>query len=202
VGGISVAAVPARGGTDGLLERLRAQTARWHEKVEATADIPGRVHTRADYVDLLGSLAGLHIGLEAQLSAQVWDRAWVGVGVDIAAHCRAGLVVDDLEKLGVTPGASTVQPSFPCFGQALGCLYVLEGSSLGGRIVAGMVCAAIGEVPTAFLTGRGRGQQWPVVRRALRCFQTQGGDGDAVVDGAVSAFAVFARHLAVPGLQR
>ena len=202
MGGIAVPVVAARGGTGGLPERLRAQTAWWHEKVEAAADIPGRVHTRADYVDLLSRLAALHIGLEAQLSAKVWDRAWVGVGVDIAAHCRAGLVIADLESLGVPPGAAMVQPPFPGFGEALGCLYVLEGSALGGRIVARMVCAAIGEVPTAFLTGRGRGQQWPAVRRALRCFQTKGGDGDAVVAGAVSTFAVFARHLAAPGLQR
>ena len=202
MGGITVAAVAARGGTEGLPERLRAQTARWHEKVEAVADIPGRVRTRADYIDLLGSLAGLHTGLEDQLSAPVWDRAWVDVGVDIAAHCRVGLLVADLEGLGVPPAGSTVQPPFPCFGHALGCLYVLEGSALGGRIVAEMVRAAIGAVPTAFLTGRGRGHQWPAVRHALRRFDAQDGDGDAVLAGAVSTFALFARHLAAPELQR
>ena len=124
-------------------------------------------------------------------------RTWT-----IADHCRAGLLVADLAELGVTPTARSELPPFPCFGHALGCLYVLEGSALGGRIVAGMVRAAIGEVPTAFLTGQGRGHQWPAVRSALRCFDAQGGDGDAVVAGAVSTFAVFARQLAWPGVQR
>jgi heme oxygenase len=202
VAGMSVAAVVARGGTSGLPERLRAETSQWHEKVEAVADITGRVRTEADYVALLGRLSGLHTGLEAQLCAPSWERAWLGIGVDVAAHCRVGLLDADLAELGMLPTASTVQPPFPCFGQALGCLYVLEGSALGGRMVAGMVRAAIGDVPTAFLTGRGRGHQWPAVRSALRRFDSQGGDNDAVVAGAVSTFDVFARQLAAPALPR
>lgn len=190
--------VVARAASDGLPEWLRAQTARCHDRVEAVADIRGRVRTRADYIDLLGRLAGLHTGLEAQLCAHVWDRAWVGVGINIAAHCRAGLLVADLGALGMTPGASMAQPPFACFGHALGCLYVLEGSALGGRVVAGMVREAIGEVPMTFLNGRGRGGQWPAVRSALRCFEAQGGDRDAVVAGALATFDVFASQLAGP----
>ncbi len=193
-----VATVVARREADGLPERLRARTARSHETVEAVADIPGRVRTRADYVDLLQGLAGLHSGLETQLSEEAWDRAWVGVGVNIAAHCRLASLVADLDGLGVTPGELPVHPAFPNFGQALGCLYVLEGSARGGRIVAGMVCAAIGPVPTTFLTGGGRRQQWSAVRSALRCFEAQGGDCDAVIAGALSTFDLFGQRLAGP----
>lgn len=78
----------------------------------------------------------------------------------------------------------------------MGCLYVLEGSALGGRIVAGMVRAALGEMPTSFLTGGGRRPLWPAVRAALRRYDQQDGDPDAVVDGAVSTFAIFAAGLA------
>src|ERR1700712_4935663 len=122
-----------------LPERLRAETAQWHREVEALADIPSRVRTRADYTDVLVRLFELHVGLETQLSEQVWDRAWVGVGVNIAAHCRAGLLVTDLDELGVALPTSILQQPFSCFGEAIGCLYVLEGSAIGGRIVAGMV---------------------------------------------------------------
>jgi hypothetical protein len=57
-------------------------------------------------------------------------------------------------------------------------------------------------VPTAFLTGRGRNHQWPAVRGALRRFDAQGGDGDAVVAGALSTFAIFAEQLAELRLRR
>jgi hypothetical protein len=50
-------------------------------------------------------------------------------------------------------------------------------------------------VPTTFLTGRGRDQLWPALRRALRRFDALGGDNDAVVAGAVATFGVFARQL-------
>ena len=156
------------GGDDAIEQRrdLRAETAQGHTRVEALADISRRVRTDDDYVALLGVFGRLHGGLEAQLSAASWQRAWVGVGVDITAHCRAGLLVDDLAGLGMTATAFPVLPPFPCFGQAMGCLYVLEGSALGGPVVARMVQAAIGTVPTAFLTGRGRAHQWPAVRNA------------------------------------
>ena len=193
--------IATRGVAAGLPERLRAETAPWHEKVEAAANIADRVRTRDDYAELLGVFGQLHIGLEAQLCAPSWDRAWVSVGVDIDAHRRAGLLLADLDGLGATATAFPVLPPFPCFGQAMGCLYVLEGSALGGRIVAGMVRTAIGAVPTAFLTGQGRNYLWSAMRNALRTFDAQGGDGDAVVAGARSTFDLFARRLAVPVLQ-
>ncbi len=191
-------AVASRGNS-ALPDRLRAETARCHEQVESVADIPGRVRTRADYIRLLDGLSGLHTALERQLLGQSWDRAWVDIGVTIAAHCRADLLAADLDGMGATPTTPTTQPPFPCFGHALGCLYVLEGSALGGRFVAGMVRSAIGAVPTAFLTGEGRRHQWPAVRSALRRFEAQGGDGDTVVAGARSTFAVFARQLSPAG---
>jgi heme oxygenase len=198
VAGVRVA-VAAR---SDLPDRLRAETARCHEHVESVADISGRVRTRADYIGLLDGLNGLHTALERQLSGPSWNRAWADIGVTIAEHCRADLLVTDLNGLGVTPTTPTMQPPFPCFGHALGCLYVLEGSALGGRVIAGMVRSSIGAVPTAFLTGEGRRHQWPAVRQALRRFDAQGGDGDAVVAGACSTFAVFARQLAGSEVQR
>ena len=190
-----------RGAAAGLPERLRVETADWHRKVETLADIPGRIRTRDDYIDLLGAFRQLHGGLEDQLSAPSWNRAWVNVGVDIAAHCRAGLLAEDLDDLGAPTAVAPATKPFPCFGQALGCLYVLEGSAIGGRIVAGMVHDLIGAVPTAFLSGRGRGNQWPAVRNSLRRFAAQGGDDDAVVAGALSTFELFARQFAAPVLQ-
>jgi heme oxygenase len=99
VAGVRVA-VAAR---SDLPDRLRAETARCHEHVESVADISGRVRTRADYIGLLDGLNGLHTALERQLSGPSWNRAWADIGVTIAEHCRADLLVTDLNGLGVTP---------------------------------------------------------------------------------------------------
>jgi heme oxygenase len=182
----------------GLRDRLRAETAGWHSRVEAVADLPASVATRDDYVDLLGRLIDLHAGFEIHLAAPAFDSGWRRVGVDIGHHARAFMLAADLQELGLTAKPQWV-PSLPLltFGRALGCLYVLEGSSLGGRTVARVVQAAIGDVPTTFLTGHGRPfvASWVSVCSALALFDTLGGDGDAVVAGACDTFAAFAEHL-------
>ena len=182
----------------GLRGRLRTETAGWHSLVEAAADIPASVDTRDDYVDLLGRLNDLHAGFECQLAARTFDNDWRRVGIDIGQYVRTGLLVADLRELGAT-ARFTWLPSLPLstFGHALGCLYVLEGSSLGGRTVARFVRAAIGDVPTTFLTGTGRPDPapWVSVCNALVLFEAHGGDGDTVISGACDTFAAFADHL-------
>lgn len=181
-----------------LPERLRRETAACHREVEAVADIAGTVRTRADYVELLLRLYALHDGLERLLAAESWAPGWAGAGVRIAGYRRADQLGADLDALGGTTSSRPISlPSFATFSQALGCLYVLEGSALGGRMVAGIVRAAVGEVPVAFLTGVGRSQAapWAGVRRALRRFDERGGDGDGVVAGARATFAAFGHHL-------
>jgi heme oxygenase (biliverdin-IX-beta and delta-forming) len=93
------------------------------------------------------------------------------------------------------PGA----PAFllSTFGHALGCLYVLQGSYLGGRTIADAVQATISEAPTSFLAGHGQSHPapWASVCSALALFDAQRGDGDAVVSPACATFAAFADHL-------
>lgn len=182
----------------GLPGRLREQTAQAHRLVEALVDIAGSVVTRADYIALLRRLHGVHSGLEDRLAEGRWDQRWAAVDVDIAAHCRSGLLIADLAELDSPVTGPSEQPPFHSFGHAMGCLYVLEGSALGGRTIAGIVRSAIGPVPTAFLTGRGRVHQaaWPAVRRSLRLFDAQGGNCNEVVAGALATFGVFGEQLA------
>lgn len=199
--GRAVALGRARGFAADLPSRLRAETTESHELVESAVDIPGRMRTRDDYRTLLRGLAELHAGLETQLAAPELAGAWRSVGVNITDHCRLACLLADLGALGGTDVTPVDVPAMD-FGTAMGCLYVLEGSALGGRVVARMVHDALGEVPTTFLTGAGRGRQWPAVRAALRTFDEQGGDGDAVVAGALATFALFTRHLAAADSRR
>lgn len=189
--------MPAGKHTATLRGRLRAETAEWHDQVEVVAD-PGSIRTHDEYVEFLSRLHELHACFEGHLAAAWLHDAWRRVGVDMAAHRRANLLAADLAELGApAPAGALTSVPFATFGHALGGLYVLEGSSLGGRTVAHIVRAALGDVPTTFLTGGGRSHPapWLSTCNALACFEARGGDGDAVVSGACDIFAAFADHL-------
>ena len=60
-------------------------------------------------------------------------------GIDLAARRRSALLLDDLAFLGAPAAPLPAPPVLPALrsaAQALGCLYVTEGSTLGGRELA------------------------------------------------------------------
>jgi len=181
-----------------LRERIRSETADWHDRVEAITAAPSAIKSHDDYVELLGRFYELHASFEAGLAAPSLREAWGRLGIDLSAHRRAHLCSADLKSLDALPTSNSMAtPDFRTSGHALGCLYVLEGSSLGGPIFARIVRARLGNVPTAFLSGHGRAKRtpWSSVVNALSRFEAQGGDCDVVVDGACETFATFATVL-------
>jgi heme oxygenase (biliverdin-IX-beta and delta-forming) len=206
VTGIDSRAVPVEASdTTSLRWRVRSETSVWHDRVDAVAGGPNTVESRGGYIDLLGRLYELHTSFESRLADPRLHGAWRHLGIDLPVHRRAHLCADDLETLGAAPANTPVtSSSLATSGHALGCLYVLEGSSLGGRVVARIVRDRIGNVPVAFFTGRGRAKlaPWTSVLKALTRFDTEGGDGDTVIAGACDTFATFASHLAGPRIER
>ena len=183
-------------GVSDLARLLRERTGQLHADVELALGLPGSVRSRSDYVDVLERFLDLHQHLEQRLADPRWSERWAELDVDLAVHRRAHLLHDDLTRLGVTPRPRDVAvPGLDAFGGALGGLYVLEGSALGGRVLAPALRAAVGDVPTAFLAGEGRPQAraWQSVRTALR--RAPASLGDDAVRGARAVFAAFDAHL-------
>lgn len=186
-------AVRRRGG---LPRWLREETADLHRYVEDAVGLPESVQNRDDYLDLLGRFLGLHGPLEERLAATVWRQSWTEIGIEIGRHRRAHLLADDLRALGAAAAQSRRAhlPPLRTFGEALGCLYVLEGSSLGGRVLAPAIVSVVGDVPVRFLVGdRGQPGPWQDVRAALRRVAPE--RADEVLLGARETFGVFATHL-------
>ena len=148
---------------------LRDATRAHHERVEAAVDLPGRTRDRETYRALLASLLGLFGPLERRLAALPWHAA----GVDLDAHRRAGLLRADVAALGGDPGAvrDAAVPPLASLADGFGALYVLEGSALGGQILAREAEAALGlgGVGTRFFRSDGRppGAAWRAFGRAL-----------------------------------
>ena len=140
--------------------RLRAETQVWHDRVEELFDLPRQLRTTEDYRRVLADLLGFH----APMEAAVGRIDWTDVPLDLARRCRTPLVERDLRALGLSQAVIDALPRCSRLPQptdraaALGCLYVLEGSTLGGQVVRRHVQAALGpEVAgaTAFFGSHG-----------------------------------------------
>ena len=149
-------------------------------------------------------LRGFYRPLEGALAALPgWER--LSPAVDLRAHCRAALIDDDLEVLGLVVPVQALdrQPTLDSLAQGLGCLYVLEGSALGGRVVARQARAALGEdLPVTFFAnpaGRPLGARWQALQATLDAYGRTAGESAcaAAVRAAQQTFAVLGEHLDV-----
>ncbi len=180
---------------------LRRETASLHARVEAATGLPGSILDREQYVALLQRLHEFHAAVEARLDDPCWTEEWTRLGIRLADHRRAHLLARDLEVLGApAPPPALGFHDIDGLPGALGCLYVTEGSSLGGRIIGPAIRAAIGDVPTGFFAGAERDHPapWRALTAALRRFGDSGGDASGVVQGARSTFLAFERRVAGP----
>ena len=188
-----------RGEAESLPARLRHETAALHARVEAATGLPGSIRRRDEYTVLLQRLHRFHSAVEARLSDADWSERWTGLGIDLAGHRRSALLADDLRALRApVPERSAELTGIDSFPGALGCLYVTEGSSLGGRIIGPAIRSTVGDIPTAFFDSAGRRHPspWRALTQALGRYGDADGDAEAVIEGARLTFLAFESQVA------
>lgn len=133
-----------------LLAQLKHHTAEAHAALENRLNVFEQVRTRDDYRRLLSRFLTLHEPIESRLAAAA---DWPALGFDFSARRKTALLRDDLLALGASeadlaalPRAHDL-PAAATLGEAIGCLYVLEGSTLGGQVLAKHFHAALGLTP-------------------------------------------------------
>jgi heme oxygenase len=187
------------GGADDVLTAVRAATAGFHEDVERSLDLLDPALTRSRLIGVLTRLHGFWRAAEDGLDAWAVREPAAAEAVDWAHRRRAGLFADDLAALGADPAASPVPDLPPVYGtdEALGRLYVLEGSTLGGTFIDRHLAAlpSLGarvRLGAFSPYGSRTGAMWHAYRRAARDRMTAGGDRARLVDGAQATFAALA----------
>ncbi|MGY2050346.1 biliverdin-producing heme oxygenase [Methylobacterium sp. JK268] len=181
---------------DALLSlRLRAETQGAHARVEALSGLPGTIRSRADYAACLAALLSVWGPIEGDLAR--WPD-WTALGLDPLARARGPLLAADLADLAAGPAPAVALAPSTAFAEALGRLYVLEGSALGGKLILADLRARsdldLGAA-TRFFGGHGRaaGRLWAELRAALDAFGARHPEeAAAVIRGAQDAFAAFA----------
>ena len=105
---------------------------------------------------------------------------------------RQSLLAEDLAALGAAMPDPLAQPDVGRDGALWGVRYALEGSRLGGAMLARQVGEGL---PRAYLTAAHGKGEWIAFQRALDSAAAEGGEGwlEDAVQGARAAFALFAQ---------
>jgi heme oxygenase len=184
-----------------LSARLRHATAGIHARLEASPATADTGLTLGDYTISLCRLHAVFAPIEAHLAA---FSGWHEAGLDISAHRRVPDLQADLAALRVD-AASLKRAEIEApenFPAAVGMLYVLEGSALGGRLILRAAEAQLGPAiagATAFYASP-RPLPWPAFKSRLDAFgETFPAAQHLVATGALAAFTAFAS--ATAGLQ-
>ena len=164
---LGVAAAP-------LSTMLRTRTACLHKQIEVQLGLPFAIQTLDDYRVWLSRFLGLYGPLEQALAG---FTEWHDHGLTLPNHSfRLGA---DLGAIGVDPAGvlqapPALVPRLTSFAQALGAVYVLEGSALGGRVILRDINARVGTEITGatrfFGGGAATDQTWQSFKTALDGF--------------------------------
>jgi len=121
-----------------LRELLKSETAALHDEIEKSSLMRGLMaeeFTRQDYVVYLRRMRDFYAGIEARLSAV--PRIDEDVP-DFDRRMKVNALNADLFAMGDQAGAGDWKDPFEIsdLSQALGVMYVLEGSTLGGQLIS------------------------------------------------------------------
>ena len=188
---------PARSGSARAV--LRAATRIAHdaaERVPVLAALADGSISRNRYVAMLSALVAMFDAWEQRHAAFLAGEA-AALGWRYVS--RGALLRRDLAALGVDepPVASTLPPYDVDASTAWGMLYVIEGSTLGGRVLAGRARGAMaGVAATHYLeAGMREPRHWPRFTAILDDALASGAPLDAAISGARSMFALYERTL-------
>lgn len=188
-----------------ILSALRRETAALHARLDGALDFAPSRLDRARYGRFLHATAELVDPLEQALGAA---PGFAELLPDRARRVKRALLDQDLAALGVgEPVVPASVPPLPDAAAAFGAAYVLEGSMLGGAVLArslGPSLALSREQGLAYLTAYGPelSAMWQHFVAALSAFgaELDGGARTRLVSSACAVFDAFYTHYAHRGV--
>jgi len=179
-----------------ILAALRAATADAHTELDTNLGLQTKSLTRERYGRFLRASMSVVAPLEARIAC------WLGVPAD--GFCRTTALRSDLQQLDSNELAPATVPSINSFAEAMGAAYVVEGSALGGVVLARTITKTLGEdAPHRYLSLRGEqtAHRW---REFVVSLEQWGGHAPAhgrvmACETARQTFAAYASAFAAVG---
>ena len=183
-----------------IMARLKLETAPLHAELDAM--VAPMLAERAQYRMLLAGLRDAYVVIERELArhAAVLTR----VAYDVARRTKLCWLDIDLAALWESaPSAIRTSYALSNASAAFGAVYVVEGATLGGQVIARQVIPALALSPERgcrFFTGYGgeTGERWRETRDAIVAHLASTDDGDAAngtIAGARMTFSLIAAAL-------
>ena len=184
-----------------VLMRLRLETRSEHEDVERVLDLMSAL-TDSTYRQRLVQFYGFYSPLETALQASCAKQSNIhDVGVSqlpmlLPRLHKSFLLRQDLHHLGVSTAGLAQCGALPPIetpAQVLGCLYVLEGATLGGRLITQHIQATLGITPAtggSFFDGYAghTARMWNAMRQTLLSGAVDAQAENAMVASAIATF--------------
>jgi heme oxygenase len=185
-----------------ILKRLKLATGASHVALEKQLPLMNADLSRDEYRRCLARFYGFYAPLEDQL---LTSPHWSGLALDYASRLKTPRLVRDLVALGSSAAALAELPR--CMDlpntytpeHLLGSLYVIEGATLGGRIITRHLQVQLGLTPEsggAFFDGYGAqtGDQWKAFCALLSHHATPTVEPSAVTESRHEAIAAGANQ--------
>lgn len=175
--------------------RLREATRADHQRLETRTDILGRIGRPDRRRAIVEEFHLLHIEAEAALAPWLVDLP----GLDFRLRRRSDWLARDLVALGGRSRAEEAErQTVAGAAEALGRMYVLEGSTLGGQVIRRAVEArGDGMLGLSFLDPYGprTGERWRAFLAVLDAHAATPAATDAMIAGARDGFDHAERRL-------
>jgi heme oxygenase (biliverdin-IX-beta and delta-forming) len=192
-----------------IFEQLKSATRPQHEAMEhdpLSRSLLEPTLTLHEYSHILQVYLGFYAPLEVVLFQQLEE---LNLACNLEARRKTPLLLRDLHQLGMSkdellaiPHCDAL-PAITSEAAGLGCMYVLEGATLGGQLIKRQLQATLGlnsERGCAFFTSYGPevGPRWKEFRALLEAKSGEESYNSAVVAAASATFTAmlgwFARN--------
>jgi len=184
-----------------LLEKLRTETRSAHESIEHAIDLERLTSSLEDYGALLKRFYGFHVMWEAVAGPTLDEPEF------FEPRRKTGLLVKDLLALGLQESDIAAlplcQPTVPMANRwdVLGAMYVIEGSTLGGTLIARRTHERLGLMPesgSAYFRSYGSavGPMWREFRDKLSDASSPDTD-ESVISSAQRTFQIMQDWLCI-----
>lgn len=176
------------------MEQLRAATAPIHQRLESELDLLNPRMNLDDYRNLLARFRAFYGPWEERAAAYLNSESML----QFERRRKAPLIDADLRHLNAPErcmGPCPLIPEFRNRAQALGSMYVIEGSTLGGRLLSRHFENTLGltrDSGCAFFSSYGEnvGSMWKSFRTVLIAAADESNQNDFVA-GATSTFSAI-----------
>jgi len=183
-----------------LRQRLKRETAAVHQQLEAQLGLLEPSLDVHRYLRVLETFYGFYVPVEIDVTRLAVAEPPLGFPL----RARAELIERDLLALGRSPAdlaalpLCSERPELSCVEDLAGCLYVIEGACLGGRVLSPLLHRRLGLAKAngaAFFAGDEERTlpRWTVVVAWLDGLPRMGASTAKIVSAATATFDAFAR---------